>query len=436
MTFRMFIDRLEKEGKLIHVKKECDVNLEVANVLNALDEKPVIFEKVKNYDQKIVGGICGTRELIAMALGTNVEGIIQKIINAMENPVNPNIIENAPCQEVIMEDPDISKLPILKYLEKDGGRYIPSGIVIVKDPINGRNACYHRLMEIDKNKFVARIIKQRGTDKALENSKSEIEFAVCIGNSIPVLMAAATSLPVDKDEMAMANALEKTDLVKCKTVNLEVPAECEYVIEGKITNELATEGPFLDLTETYDGERQQQIFKVTAITHRKDPIMQVLLPGKSEHKMLMGMPKEPTIYNEVNKVVKCKNVNITPGGCSWLHAVVQIEKQNPDDGMKALEAAFKGHGSLKRCIVVDDDINLFDSNDVEWALATRFQANKDSVLKSDQPGSSLDPSGKHEKGKKTLTCKQGMDATIPSEKNIVEFKRVEYPKVDIKNYLE
>jgi UbiD family decarboxylase len=126
----------------------------------------------------------------------------------------------------------------------------------------------------------------------------------------------------------------------------------------------------------------------------------------------MGMPREPTIYTEVDKVVRCLNVHITPGGASWLHAVVQIAKAGPEDGRRAIEAAFNGHGSLKHAVVVDDDVNIFDPNDVEWAIATRFQADRDLIVFTDQPSSSLDPSARHVPGEKSRSAKMGLDATI------------------------
>jgi UbiD family decarboxylase len=127
----------------------------------------------------------------------------------------------------------------------------------------------------------------------------------------------------------------------------------------------------------------------------------------------MGMPREPTIYAEVNKVARCLNVHITPGGTSWLHAVVEIVTQAPEDGRRAIEAAFRGHGSLKHVVVVDEDVDIFDTNDVEWAIATRFQADRDLVVLTDQPSSSLDPSAHHIPGQKSRTAKMGLDATIP-----------------------
>ena len=140
----------------------------------------------------------------------------------------------------------------------------------------------------------------------------------------------------------------------------------------------------------------------------------------------MGMPKEPSILAAVNEVCRGINVAITPGGTSWLHAVVQIDKQSSEDGCQAIEAAFRGHGSLKHVVVVDADIDPFDTAEVEWAIATRFQADKDLVVLADQPGSSLDPSAQHEAGRKTRTAKMGLDATIPWGKDRHLFERVVY----------
>ena len=160
---------------------------------------------------------------------------------------------------------------------------------------------------------------------------------------------------------------------------------------------------------------------------------QVLLPGRMEHKTLMGMPKEPTIYDEVSKVTDCTNVLITLGGGSWLHSIVQIDKKHPDDGKKAIAAAFQGHKSMKSVTVVDKDVDIYDPIAMEWALATRFQADKDLVVLTGQPGSSLDPSSDHS-GKKTLTTKTGYDATIPAEVDPKKYVRVKYQEVNLDDY--
>jgi len=435
LGFRSFLEQLDKDGELVRIRKEVSTEYEMAGIIDALSEKPVFFEKVKESNIPVVGGLVSSRELIARALNIKKEQLLHKLSNAIENPVRPDVVEKGECQEIVEKDVDLTKLPIMRYTEKDGGKYIASAICIVEDPELGRNTCFHRLMLLDKNRFVARIVEERGTDTALKKAGGELDIAICIGNSTAVLLAAATSLPKGVDEMGMANALEKTELVKCKTIDVEVPRDCEFVLEGRITKERTSEGPFLDTTGIADRVRQQPVIEINCMTHREKPIYQTILPGRNEHKFLMGMPREPTIFNEVSKVCECKDVYITPGGCSWLHAVVQIKKRNPDDGKKTIEAAFKGHSSLKHCVVVDDDIDIYDPNDVEWAIATRFQADKDAVILPKQRGSSLDPSGDLTEGKKATTCKMGLDATIPFKKTEKGFEKEEYRSVDLNKFL-
>ena len=436
MGLRNFIDELETKGELTKITKPVSTDYEMAGIIAALGEKPVFFENVKESTVPVVAGLVSSKERICRSMGITKDQLLPKLLSAIENPQPPQLVQNAPCQEVIEPDVDLTKLPIMRYTERDGGKYIASAVAVIKDPESGiRNMCFHRLMLKDKNHFVARIVEHRGTDTALQKAGGELEIALCIGNSTAVLLAAATTLPMGVDELGMANALEKTDLVKCKTVNLEVPADSEFVLEGRITKEKATEGPFLDLTGIVDRTRTQPVIEIKCITHRKNPLYQTILAGKNEHKFLMGMPKEPTIYKEVGKVCQVKDVYITPGGCSWLHAVVQIHKQDADDGKKAITAAFKGHGSLKHCVVVDEDINIYDPHDVEWAIATRFQADKNTIILSNQPGSSLDPSGDLSEGKKATTAKAGVDATAPMATTGKGFKKEDYIKVDLNKYL-
>lgn len=435
MSFRSFLKKLEKSGELTRITKEVSTEYEMAGLIEALGEKPVFFEKVKGSSIPVAAGLVSSKEIIAKALNSKKADLLRNLSNAIEHPVSPQIVENGECQEIIEKEVDLTKLPIMRYTEKDGGKYIASAVSIVRDPELGRNMSFHRLMLIGKNRFVARIVEDRGTDTALKKTGGELDIAICIGNSTAVLLAAATSLPKGVDELGMANALEPTELVKCKTTDLEIPRNCEIVLEGRITKEKALEGPFLDTTGTIDKIRQQPIIEIKCITHRERPIYQAILPGRHEHQFLMGMPKEPTIFNEVNKVCECSDVYITPGGCSWLHAVVQIKKQNPDDGNKAIEAAFEGHKSLKHCVIVDDDIDIYNPNDVEWAIATRFQADKNTVIIPNQPGSSLDPSGDLTEGKKARTCKMGLDATIPTGKTDKSFVKERYRKVDLNRFL-
>jgi 2,5-furandicarboxylate decarboxylase 1 len=192
------------------------------------------------------------------------------------------------------------------------------------------------------------------------------------------------------------------------------------------------EGPFVDLTGTQDVVRVEPVFEVRAITHRTDAIWQALLPGSLEHKLLMGMPREPTIFRKVNQVVRCLDVNLNPGGCSWLHAIVQIDKQAQDDGVKAIQAAFAGHRSCKHIFVVDKDINIYDPLEVEWAMATRFQGDRDMIILPREPGSSLDPSA--EAGTK-LTTKIGFDLTAPLGEARNHYEKVPYPNINLEKFI-
>ena len=200
-----------------------------------------------------------------------------------------------------------------------------------------------------------------------------------------------------------------------------------------MTGELHNEGPFLDLTETPDIVRKQPVARIKKIYIRPGAYFHALLPGGLEHKMLMGMPREPTIYGEVAKVCDVSDVYITPGGCSWLHGAVSIHKKYPDDGRKAIEAAFNGHRSMKHVFVVDDDIDIHDAQQIEWAMATRFQGDRDMIVKREK-GSSLDPSSDLETRE---TTKIGFDLTIPTDHDPNDFKKVPLPmELDADEYIK
>jgi 2,5-furandicarboxylate decarboxylase 1 len=444
MSLREFLTKAENEGLLVRVAREVDPYLEMARVIHALDGRPVLFEKVKGSDCRVVSGVCSQRTHFALDLGVPPERLLFVLAEAYAHPVPPEVVDTAPCQEVVEREVNLDRLPILTHLAADGGPYVTAGVAAIKDPELGRNICFHRLMQLDGRRFTPRIVEGRGTHAAMGKVSGDLEVAICLGAPLPVLLAAAMSPPKGVDELAIANALRPTPLVRCVTKDLEVPAGAEIVLEGRITRQTVAEGPFLDLTETWDVVRSQPVIEIDCVTHRRDPIYHALLPGKLEHKVLMGMPREPGIYAAVSEVCDCRNVYITPGGMSWLHAVVQIGKRDADDGRRAIQAAFRGHGSLKHVVVVDDDVNPFDPHDVEWAIATRFQADRNLVVFEDQPGSSLDPSARHVPGQKTRTAKMGLDATIPwrtrdgrlrSEAERAAFRRVGYEPVKVEEYV-
>jgi len=428
LSFRSFLEKLETQGQLTRIKAPASKKLEASGALKALDGKPVVFESIKESQFKVAGNVFSSKKLAAAYFGKKPADFIVMLDRAIEHPSAPKTVSIAPCQEVVETGVDLDKLPILFHCEKDGGPYVSSGIVIAKDRELGQNASYHRLMQFSKNQFAIRILP-RHLAEFLKRNGGELDVAVVVGVGANVALAGACSVELGKNELEIANALEPLEVVKAKTVDVMVPADAEFVLEGRITKEKHAEGPFVDLTETYDIVRQQNVLEIKAITHRKDAIWQALLPGALEHKLLMGAPREPTIFREVSKVAECRDAYVNPGGCSWLHAIVQIRKKKDDDGRKAIEAAFAGHHSLKHVFVVDEDINIYDPLEMEWAMATRFQADRQLVLKPHDKGSSLDPSADPETRE---TCKAGFDLTKPLVAKGKNYEKAVFPKVDLK----
>ncbi len=434
MDVRGFLEWARGSGTLLEIRNAVDPHLESARIMFALDGRPVLLhELIDRAGWRLVSGVCAQREYFAAALGATVAELVPRMAEALETPRTPPVLDEGPCQ-VVIAPADLTRLPIPRYHPDDGGPYVTAGVVVVKDPDLGRNASFHRLMLLDDRHFAARIVEGRGTDTAMTTAGPDLPIAVAVGAPIQVLLAAAMSPAKGVDEFRIAHALAPTRMVRCQTVDLEVPADAELILEGRITGATASEGPFPDLTGTMDRVRQQPVIEIDHITHRRAPIFHALLPGGMEHKNLMGMPREPTIFAAVNRVCRCSGVYVTPDGMSWLHAVVQIDKQDKEDGRRAIHAAFRGHTSLKHVVVVDGDVDLYDSGDVEWAIATRFQADRDMVLLRDQPGSSLDPSASHSAGQKARTAKMGFDATAPLGAARRGYERVAYGQIDLTQY--
>jgi len=405
---RAFLADLDATHELVHVRREVSRKYEIAALSSRLDGRPILFEKIgESEGYRVATGVCGTRTLLARALEVDQGDLLPTVLGSIENPKPFRTVNHAPCQEVIEDDVDLNRLPILTHCEKDGGPYVTAGIAIARDREYGYNASYHRLMLLGKDKVAARILP-RHLDEYIRRGNREVGIA--IGNHPAFLFASAVSCEIGKSELAIANALKEMSYAKCLTVDTLVPAHCEIVLEGVVTDELVDEGPFPDIVGAYDIVRKQRVIRINKVTHRKNPIYQAILPGGIEHMFLMGTPREATMFREVSKVCECLDVRLTAGGSSWLHGVVKIRKRGKDDPKKALEAAFGGHPSLKQAVVVDEDIDIEDPKAVEWAIATRTQMDEDLTLKPGELGSSLDPSADQVTRK---TCKVSVDATIP-----------------------
>ncbi|ACS34159.1 UbiD family decarboxylase [Thermococcus gammatolerans] len=407
---------------LIVIKEPVSKELEITRYLLKYRDRPVLFEDVEGW--RVAGNIWSTRERIAGFLNTEKENLIHMLTEAMENSSPYKTVESAPFLKNSTSDFSLLELPIPKYYPKDGGPYFTSAMVIAKDDNGFVNVSFHRMMVRDEKTVAIRLVPRHlyAMWKDRAEHGEELDVRIVVGNPIHLLLAGATSTAYGISELEIASKLSELAFGKPIEVielgGIPVPVESEFVFEAKITPELVDEGPFVDITGTYDYVRKQPLVVFERMYHVDDPIFHALLPGGYEHFMLMGLPKEPQIYASVKRVVpKVHGVRLTEGGAMWLHAVVSITKQHDGDGKNAILAAFAGHPSLKHVVVVDEDIDIYDDRDVEWAIATRFQADRDLVIVPNARGSSLDPSAE-----KSLTAKWGIDATKPLERK-EEFER-------------
>lgn len=443
MPLREHLARLADAGDLLTVSAPVPPHLRAAGVIKAAEPRPVLLERVTGRIGRVAGNLYAGREHVARYLGVAPHEVVSRMAAAIDAPAEPRLIAGAaPCHEEIMrgDDVDLRRVPVLFHCAGDGGPYVTAGVVAARHPKFGQNLDFHRCMQIGPRAFTVRVVPNRHFDRFLRD-QGELRVALCVGNGANVMLAAATSVGLGEDELRIAAALEPLQVTRALTSDLLVPAHAEWVIEGTVfLHERDREGPFVDLTETRDGVRQEPVFRVEAVTRRRDAVWQALLPGGLEHKVMMGMPREPTILRAVRQAgVVCLDAVITPGGCSWLHAVVRIRKGAPDDGVRALRAAFSGHGSLKHAFVVDQDIDPADPAQVEWAMATRFQGDRDLVVIGREKGSSLDPSG--DPGT-SHTCKIGFDLTRPAGApeggpggGEDPFARVTFERVDLSGLL-
>jgi len=433
MSLRNFLKQMEQEKQALHFKDAVSPKFEISYIMKNFDnDGPVLlFENVKGHASKVVVNVCGTRKRLCQALDVEGDELYGKLTERWRSPKKAKIVAEGPVKESTEKTVDLSKFPILTHFEKDTGPYITSAVVHAKSP-DGKveNVSIHRLQVLDKKHLAIRLVPRhlfKLWNLAKEIGK-DLDVAMSIGVHPAVLLAASSPVPFGVNEFDVANALLDGDLrlVQCTGVDACAPAEAEVVLEGRISvSKEVAEGPFVDITGTYDVQREQPIVEVVGVMHRRDYVYHALLPSGAEHKLLMGLPHEVLIWESVSKVVpKVHAVNLSAGGCSWLHAIISIDKQVDGDAKNALLAAFAAHPSLKHAVVVDSDINVFDLSDVEWAIATRFQASEDLVVVENVRGSTLDSSANQETG---LTSKVGVDATRSLSKPTEKFDRARIP---------
>lgn len=425
MSFRDFIEHLRESGRLTEIERPVSKDYE-APVLAHENKGPIFFQDVSG--AKAVMNLLGSREELGVLLGVPKEEIIRRLAD-----ITPSgevvLVSDSPTKEVVEEgeEVDLFKMPIMKHFEKDGGQgYITAGIV-VSEYGGEKNASIHRLMVVDKKTLAARLVPPRHTyvlhKKASENGE-KLPVAIVLGADPVITYASTTRVPLSREfEYAAALRGAPVELFECSN-GIQVP-HAEYVLEGYIDPEKRVmEGPFVDITGTYDHVRPEPVIHITKIWHRKDPIYHGILPAGAEHLLMMGVPYEPKIYKAVSEVTTVSNVVLPEGGCCYLHAVVQIRKQTEGDAKNAMMAAFAAHTSLKHVVVVDEDIDIFNPEDVEFAIATRVKGDTDLLIVPHVRGSSLDPRGAPD----GTTTKVGVDATkVLAHKE--DFERAQFPEL-------
>ncbi len=408
-----------------YVDEPVDPDLGITPYLQQDPTQPVIFENAAG--SRLAANLWSTRDRIAQALKTDREELVHLIAEALSSPGRPEVVDDAEVLSNTIDDVDLTALPIPRFYPGDGGPYITAGVV-VGEWEGARNVSFHRLMITGERTAVARLVPRHlySMHNAAKAQDEDLPIAVAIGVCPPILIGAACSVGYGEDELNIAAGLrqlaydEPISVTKLPVSGLTVPSVAEYILEGRLTTKTAPEGPFVDITGTVDGVREQPVVEIDRIYHMPDPIFHAILPGGYEHYMLMGLPKEPVMHRAVSAVVpKVRAVRLTEGGCCWLHAVVSIKQQKEGDAKNAIMAAFASHASLKKVIVVDEDVDPFDDQAVEWAVATRFQADRDLVVMEGARGSSLDPSAG------ATTAKMGIDATKPMAGDPAVFERVQ-----------
>lgn len=375
---------------------------EIPSILFGNQHRPV---RLRVGEWTVYGNLWHSKASVARALGGDPLPLIWR---ASKEPSEPPLVEGPWVEE--LDGSELESLPVPKFFRGDGGRYLTSAMVIARAPDGHVNVSYHRMMLLGGARAAVRVVEGRHLHRTLSSGARRV--LVAVGGSLPLMLAAATSVPWGVGELSVANSLSSAALGRPEGVaeveGLPAPASSPLVMVASFTGETAEEGPFLDLTWTYDRVRRQPVLEVERILVAGRELY-LILPGGPEHKALMGLPRAAHIWGSLREAgIEVVDVSLTEGGCGWLHCAISIRKRREDDGRRALELAFRAHRSLKHAVVVDDDIDISDPRALEWAIATRVQFDRDSLVFRER-GSSLDPSS----GPEHETCKVGVDATRP-----------------------
>jgi 4-hydroxy-3-polyprenylbenzoate decarboxylase/2,5-furandicarboxylate decarboxylase 1 len=428
---REFITFLESRGELLRTNKPVDVKFEISSYIRKTSDQQgpaLLFEKVKNFNMPGLGGVFATRERAFLALETSNEGYVHKFQNALDHLLAPKLVAKGPCKEVIYtgKDVDLGKLPVPIFSEKDPAPFITLGLCISRNPKSGgKNTSIYRLQLKGRNRLG--IMAQHLVRQLLEAESigKGLPIAIAIGTDPVLPLATQWMAPYGTDELALAGSLrgEPVEMVKAETVDLEVPATAEIIIEGTVLpNVREEEGPFGEVSGYYTPSNPKPVIEVSAITHRNNPIYQAALTGMptTENHVLKQLPLEATYYWQLKKEFPgVTAVHFPAAGTVGMTCVIAM-KQAYECEARNVIAAMIGTRRNKITIVVDDDVDIFDMEKVWWAITTRTQADEDVIVFPRVVATAMDPSVR----KLRVGSSLGIDATVPFGQPFPEIVKV------------
>lgn len=451
---RQWLAHLEATGRLAVMREGVPLKHRLAAIAKRLDgTQAAYFPKPDGHDIAVVSGFVSRRAWIAEAMGVEQAGLLAAFRRAADNPLPWREVapESAPCRQVVhrfgegAEAGDLhALLPIPTHSEHDNGPYITAGLVIARNPATGvQNVSINRIQVHGRDRMAILMLPRHllAFYQAAEANDQALDVAVVIGADPLTLLASQAITPIDFDELEIAGALHGKPLavVKCLTSEVRVPANAEIVIEGKLLPKVREpEGPFGEFPKYYSARENREVIVVEAVTHRTNPIYHTIVPAEMEHLLLGSIPREATMLAHLQRSFPgVLDVHLSVGGVGRYHLYVKFRKQREGEPRNVILGAFGAHYDIKQVTVVDDDVDVHDPQQVEWAVATRFQADRDLIVIAGAQGSVLDPSttvgqahGDDEVAPPHLqgiSAKMGLDATKPVAYQGHVFTKVRIP---------
>jgi 2,5-furandicarboxylate decarboxylase 1 len=425
-SLRDFLDSLPA-AEMLHVTQPVEADYyktALALELDARQRSPVIqFDQPAGWDVPIVTNLFADRDRIARMAGTDRAGFNAVFANALEHLIPAKVIAGGPVHEVVQtgDEVDVQKLPISRHFQGDAGRYISSGILVCKDPDTGvRNLSFQRMQMKGPDRFGASLHSRGHIWEHLQRCEARgknLEVAVVIGCDPAIYLAGAAKVAMEVDEFALAGALLKrpVELVKCKTIDVEVPADAEYVLEGEILAGVQEhEGPFGEYTGYSTFRSTRNVFVVKAITRKSRPIFLDIVPGLSNEHLLLGRSaKEAHVFTRLKELVPNLVALNYPKSGTHFHAYISMRKSAEGQARHALMLLFGLDNYIKFAVAVDADVDVYQDSEVLWAMATRFQADTDMFMVPTVFCNRLDPSSVD-----GMSAKLGIDATAPLNSDV------------------